>query len=389
MQNLPIFPREGVSLLLLQKIRDEVVIRNSSHWTTDDVSNQIIKPITKSGQCSLVEYLKNNYFDVSNRHPELQVSYDEVCASKASIFISHAWKYRYIDVVSSLETYFETNKDGNSASSTYLWFDLVVNDQWKGPLLPQIWWKTVFLSAIKEIGHTLMVCVPWNTPTTLTRAWCLWELYCTHISGAKLSLQMSSDELATFQCMLRSDPNCVLQSLSVIDLEKSDAGNPDDLRMIFESVRSIDKGFHGVNVAVKTLLREWILESALLLLQNRINDGQNLTYELSRLTDMNTVALVLKLTEKPERALAVFHEIYKAYTALLGEYHPKSSIALSNLASATIDAYGSGGKRMEVEKMFSDALFRLETLIGINHDESVRISYNLGNITIIILHSLN
>ena len=40
-------------------------------------------------------------------------------------------------------------------------------------------WTTHFREAIMSIGHTLLVLSPWDNPTPLTRAWCLFEIYST------------------------------------------------------------------------------------------------------------------------------------------------------------------------------------------------------------------
>lgn len=32
---------------------------------------------------------------------------------------------------------------------------------------------------------TLLICTPWDQPTTLTRSWCLWEIFCSTSKAAR------------------------------------------------------------------------------------------------------------------------------------------------------------------------------------------------------------
>jgi hypothetical protein len=51
--------------------------------------------------------------------------------------------------------------------------DIFVGNQHLAADLPQAWWSTAFASAIKEIGHTVLVLQPWHAPVPLERSWCL------------------------------------------------------------------------------------------------------------------------------------------------------------------------------------------------------------------------
>ena len=94
----------------------------------------------------------------------------------ATVFVSHAWRYHFVDVYNTLE---EHAKQSEAPEDVYFWFDLVCNNQHKAPNLPQLWWKTTFTSAIKMIGRTCLLLAPWSDPIPLTRAWCLFEIFCT------------------------------------------------------------------------------------------------------------------------------------------------------------------------------------------------------------------
>lgn len=61
--------------------------------STADVKDQFILEITKSTQLSITEHL---IFE----DPSTDV------VGKSTYFISHAWKYNFLDVISSLDLYF-------------------------------------------------------------------------------------------------------------------------------------------------------------------------------------------------------------------------------------------------------------------------------------------
>lgn len=261
---LPPFPEGGVSLSILLALRDLVEQRHDPKWTTTDVCDNIIKPWTQPSQTSFAEYMRLSHS--IEPHPNLGLTHGQAFhPTTAHIFISHAWKYVFLDVVDSIQLFFEGNEEGMSPDTTFLWFDLFLNNQWSAPLLPQEWWKSVFKEAIQNIGCTLMVALPWYKPVTVTRAWCLWELYCTRVTKAKLMLALGRQEQLTFkhnlERMVIDEDYDVLEDLDAIDVEESDAWNPADKEMILQAVASMRGGFDAVNNQVKGLLLPWYIET--------------------------------------------------------------------------------------------------------------------------------
>ena len=121
--------------------------------TTTDVCDMFLKEVTKEEKSSYVEYL------AERSSPDV---------GKATVFISHAWKYNFLDVVDALQHHFSSEPD------VYIWFDLFSNNQHKAPNLPFEWWSDTFKNAIGKLGRVVMVLSPWNNPIPFTRAWCLW-----------------------------------------------------------------------------------------------------------------------------------------------------------------------------------------------------------------------
>ena len=74
------------------------------------------------------------------------------------MFISHAWKYQFLDVLDALQNYFEPEPD------IIIWFDVFsVNQHADTEVdLDFDWWSHSFKSAIRDFGRTVMVLAPWE-----------------------------------------------------------------------------------------------------------------------------------------------------------------------------------------------------------------------------------
>ena len=96
--------------------------------TTSQVCEQIIMPKTKNGQLSYVDYLKK-----TNQNGQV-----------ANVFISHAWKFVFLEVVNAILYHFRDEEE-----TVVVWFDLFSNNQHKAPDNDFFWWSNTFMSAIK------------------------------------------------------------------------------------------------------------------------------------------------------------------------------------------------------------------------------------------------
>jgi hypothetical protein len=168
--HLPPFPTGGVYLRALQKLNEYSASLQPDLITTE-VSEMIIKPWTSAALCSMFELMKSTHKD--RPHPHLGLTAEQAIGDSPSIFISHSWKYKFSDLIESIELFFAENSEFDK-EKTLIWIDVFCNDQWNAPNLPFEWWTTTFRSAIKSIGHTCLVLSPWEFPIPLTRAWCLW-----------------------------------------------------------------------------------------------------------------------------------------------------------------------------------------------------------------------
>ena len=79
----------------------------------------------------------------------------------ATVFISHAWKYKFLEFLKALEFRFKDQAD------VRLWIDLFCHNQHDD--LTSDDWITKFEEHIVRIHNTVMILFPWKEPIPLTR----------------------------------------------------------------------------------------------------------------------------------------------------------------------------------------------------------------------------
>ncbi len=103
-----------------------------------------------------------------------------VVKEKADVFISHAWRYLFLDVVDSIKSFEaqeERDRSGTESDchmTMYYYFDLFSNNQHLDNAgLSFEWWQTTFTKAIRNIGRVMIIICNWKNPAVFTRSWCL------------------------------------------------------------------------------------------------------------------------------------------------------------------------------------------------------------------------
>ena len=261
----------GVSYRLLEKIRDLAVAQDPDMLTTG-VCEAFIKPWTdptsaNESALSFHEFMHAKHSSpMSNRFGPLGMNFAECFGSshKATVFISHAWKYRFVDLVSAISAFVRDQKAKGERIEHYFWVDLFVNNQHGYVLLPFEWWSTTFKEAIRAIGHTCVVMAPFLKPVPLTRAWCLWEIACTLDTQSNISIQFSDVEREHFEEHVTADFNVCLQVLCNVHVQASEARSSDDRDRILRAVEKLDNGngYHHINKKVTKLMRRWLVKTA-------------------------------------------------------------------------------------------------------------------------------
>lgn len=106
----PALPTLGVRLGVLVALKN-VVLALDPEMTTTDACFEIFRPLTSRGRTSFAELLQLGPLDGVG-------SADDV--GEANRFVSHAWRYRFVDLVGAMEDACRRNPDFDEAA-TFFW----------------------------------------------------------------------------------------------------------------------------------------------------------------------------------------------------------------------------------------------------------------------------
>lgn len=326
LSSLPPFPKHGLTLAGIMRFMDEAGGRDAlMGMTTTEVCSLVKATTASSGgsYCSMLETQGSAY------------------VGRATVFVSHAWSYKFLDVVDALVGWSEKPPPGET--TPVFWFDVFTSSQHDCFKRPFEWWDRVFNTAVNEIGRTVLV-LTWGDgkPNALTRAWCLVEIVASLGTGAKLDVIMAPHENAGFIDTLLKDHGSILHKLSLLDCEKANAYHggecrnakgecekvasreietcPDDLGCILRSIRAKGGiGFVEVNTRVIARMREWMVG---------VTAGAALQHgavQSERVGDIIAcTARLLWDLGRLDEAEARFREALEIHTACLDKAHSKT-----------------------------------------------------------------
>ncbi|KAJ3045190.1 Kinesin light chain 3 [Rhizophlyctis rosea] len=174
----------------------------------------------------------------------------------ATHFISHCWKYLFLDLVDAIKNFFgDTEAD---STDVIVWIDLFSLPQHGRSKLAVDWLQNVFVNTISEIGNVVMVLTPWDTPTTLTRAWCVFELYACAKTESAFNIALPTTETDLFRHQLRTDPDVYYQTIAGFKSENSTSTEAEDLVAIQTAIHE-SVGFRVLDRLVLDVLFQWMV----------------------------------------------------------------------------------------------------------------------------------
>ena len=257
--------------------------------TTTDVNELIIKPLLESCRSSYCEYLEDNAGQASE-------------VGLADVFISHAWRYLFVDLCNSLLFHFRDEP------GIIIWLDLFSNNQIQAPNLDFDWWATTFRSAIQDFGRVVVVISPWFDPIVFTRAWCLYELLCAIIANCVVEVAMSVEVKQQFLEQIMKDPTSYLQMLGNINVAKSECFKQEDLDQIFLVVNQLPNKENTVNATICDHMRQWVVGEL-----SRERDGAS---PRDKANAKRALAMILIDQGKYPEALELLEELLPTYQML-------------------------------------------------------------------------
>ena len=252
--------------------------------TTSDFNRGIVKDKTRGTNAPFIDLYKD----------EIDINTGKPLVAPATVFVSHAWKYPFVEVVVDvMEQYNEENPN------TYFWFDLFTNDQNANDKKDADWYSTTFRESIKRIGTVVLILSPWQDPKPIKRAWCLFEIaHALRESNVKMSIKFPNSERDSMKTSAAENGHVITEALADIKAEDADATVERDKEMIFESIRNFEGGFQALDEKVKDKLRHWYTSQLVKLSEENPNDNKLLLTVADVLKDFNQVKIALEHGER-------------------------------------------------------------------------------------------
>jgi hypothetical protein len=241
-QTCVIFPKAGLKIsYVVGELVDELGgVDALEGLTTERVCQDIIMEKTRGGKWSYCDMMKQ----------QCHAAY----AAKAAAFISHAHSYLFLDLISALQWLFRNEPD------TIVWIDLFSINQHVPMDWTFDWLSTTFKSAVDLMGRTVMVMSPWNNPLPFTRAWCVFEAYCTAVTNSRFEIAMSKTDERTFLRDIDMNADSRMnQMLATIRAEKSQCSVESDRVSIFSVVEETI-GFARLDSMLFERYRKWVIQ---------------------------------------------------------------------------------------------------------------------------------
>ena len=212
------FPKFGVKLSFIDDfIEDCGGLEALEGVTTTDLCEYFVKPATSRSQSSYCDILH------AMNHPAV---------GTPNVFISHAWKFVFLDVVAILRHHFRDEP------AVTVWFDVFSCNQHNPIDVSSAWLNESFKKGIGNIGRTILVLGSLEHPLSLQRSWCLYEMYCTAQTDSKFEVAMTPSHLAKFMEEVSRDDRTVITKMeSTINYHQSHSSNTEDKEHILDVAR--------------------------------------------------------------------------------------------------------------------------------------------------------
>ena len=253
-------PMQGFSMEALQLFCRDYKDKINDGMTTIDICEKIVKPETESDNCSMVDWWVKRKDGINRK-----------LVGRATIFISHVWKYKFNQLVGLIEKYWREN---GQTQNMFFWYDCFVVNQHIRTVVPYETLKTLFGQSLKNIGKCLVALIDWKKPEYISRCWCLFEMNTMLSQKIDHDIRMTEDDEKSFINQLEKDEQFnFFEGFENIKSEKANATQIDDEKNIKKTI-SDTIGFHTVDARVYSALREWFAQTGVRYLEGKVNKDE-------------------------------------------------------------------------------------------------------------------
>ncbi|KAF0690545.1 Aste57867_18061 [Aphanomyces stellatus] len=321
--------------------------------STTDVCLRFVKPYTKASVMSLVDHVK--------RYNPKQNEF----VKEAKWFVSHAWEYKYLDVVDALSDFFDDQ--GLESNDIAVWFCMFNNNQHlvNDAVIPFQFWVDSFETSLTAIGNVVMVLSPWNNPATLTRTWCVFEIYVVKKTNARFQVAMGKTQKEEFLQSTRYKPDCFDKMLGMIKSENSTTAVPTDRDNILALMQADKITWADLDRMTFDVLQEWMFRTLQTLIDGSVSAEKAKWYYVKACCFSNNGFV--------EEARVCLKDALYIYRQELNDEH------VDTWKTLALEASLSPCQSIDVwEPIFQEALRHQIELLGTDHNDTLLTMIELG-----------
>jgi len=315
----------GVTLEVLQSVLE--LYKNCKNFPPEASNNdrvllsgellvqRVILPATKKWKCSYAELLKTN-------------------VGAVNVFISHAWSYKFDELVNAVENFEKQKCDG---VKRYYFLDYLAVNQNKdcGKSLALNDLKNLE-PLIKKVKEFVLVTSPWNSPIPLTRAWCILEIATAQACDVEFFISMPSSQHKKFVEAIMDGGN-LWEVFWKLDTERAKATVPEDETMIKEKVLRELGGFDRLNASLASYLRTWFERKVVAIDEDwPANENQSIRQYLF----LRSTADLFYKQGKWEKALFYTRRNLKICEIVYGSNHIRTLVVKRSLGYLVREIFG-------------------------------------------------
>ncbi|KAJ3040544.1 Kinesin light chain 3 [Rhizophlyctis rosea] len=289
----------------------------------------------------------------------------------ANLFISHCWQYVFLDTVDAITSYFEGKALSETEPEPIIWIDIFSLPQHGRSKIASDWLQTTFIDAIAHIRNMLMILTPWNQPLTLTRAWCVFELFaCVHTKSS-FNIALPPSEAPIFrECFASpSNTNAFRQAIASIKSKNSIATEKGDLLSIHGAIRE-SVGFEMLDRMVSSLLSAWMVS----VLEDHVHITSGKEDQEEYAGWLDTLGMLHFSMESFDKAAPLLTTYLEIRQRVLGTDHFDTMKCGANLGVALFNE----GDCQRAEPLLLDNLARTRRIFGEEHFTTISVMAQLG-----------
>lgn len=183
-------------------------------------------------------------------------SFAEICHEglAANAYVSHFWGQPCIDLLKILQHYADTMAP--QGSDPAYWICTFANNQHRVDLGSH-WKKSPFyqgMCGLTTTGGSVLMAMD-SIASTLTRIWCIFEIYvCAELN---LPLRLFSPDGDLSQCQGRARAKSITERITQLDFRRAEASVAADKSMILKAIEDLDGGLERVEWTVKQLVSDF------------------------------------------------------------------------------------------------------------------------------------